>query len=248
MAISGLIITFNEERNIGQCIDALYKLCEEVIVIDSYSIDKTVDIAKEKGAIVYSQKFLGDGPQRIHGLQYCKNDWILNLDADEILDTDAYEFIKSDAYLKNDYDAYNFRVKNHLGTKLIDFACWYPDYTCRFFNKISAKPSISKVHQRIQANNIKNTNLHFLHYGWSSFFQIISKKNQYTDWQAKQLFTEGKRVSALSPITHGLASFIKCYFIKKGIFNGLDGLTFSLIQMFFSYMKYAKLLKLYRNK
>lgn len=247
MAISGLVISFNEEKNIGKCIDGLFLLCEEVIVIDSYSKDKTVEIAKSKGATVYSQEFLGDGPQRIYGLQFCKNDWILNLDADEILDKDAFQFIKSEAYLNDDYDAYNFRVKNHLGDKLIDFAGWYPDYTCRFFNKATARPSTSRVHQRIQANNLKNTNLHFLHYGWSSFYQIIAKKNQYTDWQAQQLFEDGKKASAMSPITHAFASFFKCYFLKRGVFNGLDGLTFSFIQTFFSYMKYAKLRKLYKN-
>ena len=93
MAISGLVITFNEEKNIGKCIDALFEVCDEVIIVDSLSTDNTVKIAEEKGAKVISQKFLGDGPQRTHGLPFCKNDWILNLDADEFLDKDAKEFI-----------------------------------------------------------------------------------------------------------------------------------------------------------
>ena len=83
MAISGLVITYNEEKMIGKCIDALFQVCDEVIIVDSMSSDKTVEIAKAKGAVVISQSFLGDGPQRTHGLQFCKNDWILNLDADE---------------------------------------------------------------------------------------------------------------------------------------------------------------------
>ena len=98
MAISGLVITFNEEKNIGKCIDALFKVCNEVIVVDSLSSDNTVKIAEEKGAKVISQKFLGDGPQRTHWLPYCTNDWILNLDADEFLDTDATEFILKEKY------------------------------------------------------------------------------------------------------------------------------------------------------
>jgi len=86
MAISGLVITYNEEKNIGKCIDALFKVCDEVIIVDSLSKDKTVEIAESKGAKVISQAFLGDGPQRTHGLPYCKNDWVLNLDADEFLE------------------------------------------------------------------------------------------------------------------------------------------------------------------
>ena len=93
MNISGLVITFNEEKNIGKCIDALFKVCNEVIIVDSMSSDQTVAIAESKGAKVVSQSFLGDGPQRTHGLPFCKNDWILNLDADEFLDQAAEKFI-----------------------------------------------------------------------------------------------------------------------------------------------------------
>ena len=98
MAISGLIITFNEEKMIGKCIDALFRVCDEVIIVDSLSKDRTVEIAKAKGAIVIEQPFLGDGPQRSHGLPFCKNDWILNLDADEFLDADAEDYILKEKY------------------------------------------------------------------------------------------------------------------------------------------------------
>jgi glycosyltransferase involved in cell wall biosynthesis len=247
MAISGLIITFNEEKMIGKCIDALFKVCDEVIIVDSLSKDRTVEIAKAKGAIVIDQAFLGDGPQRSHGLPYCKNDWILNLDADEFLDADAEDFIKKEKYLKGDYDAFSFRVKNFLGEKLIDFAGWYPDHKVRFFNKKSARPSDSKVHQTIITTNEKKVAVHILHYGWDSLEQIITKKNQYSGWHAQQLFDQGVRVSAFKPILNGTVAFVRCYFFKNGIFNGLDGLTISMIQSFFSYIKYAKLIKIQKK-
>ena len=249
MNISGLVITFNEESNIEDCIKSLNRVCNEIIIIDSFSTDKTLEIAKKLGAKIYSQKFLGDGPQRIHGLQFCKNDWILNLDADERLDEDAYNFIISGEFLSAKFDAYNFRRKNFLNkTQPINFAGWYPSYTCRFFNKTTATPATAIVHQSIEATNLKKTNLHLIHYGWKDFFQIINKYNQYTDWQAQEYFNNGKKVYSISPILHGTTSFLKCYFLKKGVFHGLDGLTFTLLQSFFSYMKYAKLKKLYYNK
>lgn len=135
MEISGLVITYNEEKCIGKCIDALFRICDEVIVIDSLSVDNTVKIAEEKGAKVISQAFLGDGPQRIHGLPYCKNDWILNLDADEILAEDAEKFILSRKYEDQHFDVYAFSLYNYLGNKLINFSGWYPDKTSRFFYK-----------------------------------------------------------------------------------------------------------------
>jgi len=247
MAISGLVITYNEENTIGKCIDALFKVCDEVIIVDSLSKDKTVEIAKEKGAIVVSQPFLGDGPQRTHGLPYCKNDWILNLDADEFLDTDAEYFILNGKYLVGDFDAFSFRVKNYLDEKLIDFAGWYPDHKVRFFNKKTAAPSESIVHQKIIATNEKRVAVHILHYGWQSLEQIISKKNQYSGWHAQQLFDQGKRINAFKPVLNGLVAFIRCYFFKKGFLNGIDGLTISMIQGFFSYMKYAKLIKIQKK-
>lgn len=247
MAISGLVISFNEEKMIGKCVDALFKVCDEVIVVDSFSKDRTVEIAKEKGAIVVSQAFLGDGPQRTHGLPYCKNDWILNLDADEFLDRDAEEFILKEKYLEGNYDGFSFRIKNFLGEKLIDFAGWYPDHKVRFFNKKTAHPSDSIVHQKIVTQNEKKVAVHILHYGWDSLDQIIAKKNQYSGWHAQQLYDQGKRINSFKPILNGKVAFLRCYFLKKGILNGIDGLSISLIQGFFSYMKYAKLLKI-QNK
>ncbi|MEX0997674.1 MAG: glycosyltransferase family 2 protein [Flavobacteriaceae bacterium] len=244
MNISGLIITFNEEKHIYDCVKAMLKICEEVIVIDSNSSDNTVALAKKAGARVYLQPFLGDGPQRKFGLQYCKNNWILNLDADEFLDADAFQFLEKRLFVDQPYDAYNFRMINHLGNKRIKHSGWYPDYTCRFFNKETAQPSNSKVHQRIEAKNLYNTNYHILHYGWESYAHIIAKKNQYTTWQAEQLYNHGKRAHAISPITHGITAFFKAYFLKKGIFYGIEGLSFSIIQSFFSYTKYIKLLHL----
>jgi glycosyltransferase involved in cell wall biosynthesis len=247
MAISGLVITYNEEKMIGKCIDALFKVCDEVIIVDSCSKDRTVEIAKQKGAIVIEQSFLGDGPQRAFGLPYCKNNWILNLDADEFLDTDATEFILKEKYLQGGCDAFSFRVKNFLADKLIDFSGWYPDHKVRFFNKKTAHPSDSIVHQKIIAQNEKKVPVHILHYGWESLDQIIAKKNQYSGWHAQQLFDGGKRISWFKPLLNGAVAFIRCYFFKKGIFNGIDGLSIAMIQSFFSYLKYAKLIKL-QNK
>jgi hypothetical protein len=114
----------------------------------------------------------------------------------------------------------------------------------RFFNKKTASPSASIVHQKIIATNEKRVAVHILHYGWNSLEQIIAKKNQYSGWHAQQLFDQGKRVNGFKPVLNGTVAFIRCYFFKKGFLNGIDGLSISMIQGFFSYMKYAKLIKI----
>lgn len=247
MKISGLVITYNEEKHIGKCIDALFRVCEEVIIVDSLSSDATVKIAEEKGAKVVTQAFLGDGPQRIFGLPFCKNDWILNLDADEILAQDAEEFILSGKYENLAYDVYAFRLYNYIGNEIINFSGWYPDRTARFFNKKTASPSKDRVHQRVAGKKKKNLKVHIHHYAWDNFDQLISKKNLYSSWHAQQLYDQGYRAYFFKPILNGSVAFLRCYFFKKGFLNGLDGLTFSIIQGFFSYMKYAKLIKIQKK-
>lgn len=248
MSVSGLVITFNEEKNIRACILSLKRVCDEIIVVDSNSSDKTVEIANSLRVKVISQDFLGDGPQRIFGIKHCKHDWILNLDADERLDEDSYEFIKNKEYLNYPYDAYNFRFRHFLGKQEIDHSGWYPSYTCRFFYKKTAKPSSTKVHQSIQSENLINTKLHIIHYGWKDFHQIIGKYNLYTTWQSEEMLEENKNITIFTPLVHGFWSFLRCYFLKKGVLNGLDGLTFSMLQSFFSYMKYEKYRKLKKSK
>ncbi len=131
--------------------------------------------------------------QRTHGLPYCKNDWILNLDADEFLDRDAEGFILNKKYLEGNYDAFSFRVKNFLADKLIDFSGWYPDHKVRFFNKKTAHPSDSKVHQKIVAINEKKVAVHILHYGWDSLDQIIAKKKSIFWLACTTIVRSGKK-------------------------------------------------------
>ena len=107
---------------------------------------------------------------------------------------------------------------------------------------------LDMVHQKIIAKNEMKVDVHILHHGWDSFDQIIAKKNQYSTWHAQQLFDQGKRIGPFKPVLNGLVAFIRCYFFKKGIFNGIDGVTIALIQGFFSHMKYAKLIKLQKEE
>src|SRR5690606_4138741 len=123
------------------------------------------------------------------------------------------------------YDAYIFKRRNFLKNKELYFEDWYPDYACSFFNKNTAHPSSLHVHQRVISTNLYKSNMHLLNYAWDSFHQLISKKNQYTEWQVEEFIKKEKKVNALSPVIHGVTAFFKAYFLKKGIFHGIDGVT-----------------------
>ncbi|MBL4744939.1 MAG: glycosyltransferase family 2 protein [Flavobacteriaceae bacterium] len=247
MKVSGLIITYNEGNNIGKCIKTLFKICDEVIIIDSNSTDNTCEIATELGAKVYSQKFLGDGPQRIYGLQFCKNDWILNPDADEIFEDDALTFFEKGSYFKDSYDGYRFKRINYIGKSHATSTPLSIDYTCRFFNKKTASPSTYSVHQQVTGENLTKINVTLHHYAYLDYHQLIAKVNQYTDWQATEYLEKNRNISFLTPFAHSFFSFIKFYFIKKGFLFKLDGITYSIVQSFFTYIKYAKYIHLKNN-
>lgn len=246
--ISGLIITFNEEKNIIDCIRSLQTVCDDVVVVDSLSSDQTAKLAKEMGATVLVQEFLGDGPQRIFGLPYCKYDWILNLDADERLENDAIEKIKSLKLEEQDsVDVYELRRHNYIGTQTTKFGGQYPDYVARLFNKKSAQFTPVRAHTRVHGKKHVLLDCHIKHYSYRDWSDLFSRQCKYAHWMGEELAKNGKRISVLSPFLHAAWSFTKHYIFKLGFLAGLDGLTISVAKSIGAYLKYAYAIELMRN-
>ncbi len=245
MEISGLVITFNEEKNIDACLRSLFKVCDEVIVIDSESTDKTVEIARKAGAKVYLQPFLGDGLQRNYGLQYCKNDWVLNLDADERLEADAIETIKHLKLENTKFDAFEFKRKSLYKKKWIKCCGWYPDYVRRLFNRQKTKFKDIPVHTKILSTNLKRLDAHILHYAYKSPDELLSKANSYSSVFAQY---STKKSSPLKAFSRATFTFFKNFFFQRGFLCGYEGLLISVSNatgVFFKYMKlYEKQRKL----
>lgn len=247
-SISGLIITFNEECNIKDCIISLRKVCDDVVVIDSCSTDKTVDVAKSLGATVLIQPFLGDGPQRIFGLQHCKHQWILNLDADERLEDDSIQLIKSLQLSKTEVDVYEMKRNNFIGTQITRYAGQYPDYVARLFNQKTANFSPVRAHTRVKGINHKLLDCHIKHFSYKNWSDLFSRQCKYATWGAEELVKQNKNISAFSPFAHGIWSFARHYFLKGGFLAGLDGLTISVSKSLGAYLKYAHAIELTRKK
>jgi glycosyltransferase involved in cell wall biosynthesis len=239
--ISGLVITYNEEKNIESCINSLFLVCDEVIVVDSISSDNTVKIAKNCGAKVISQEFLGDGPQRSYGLKYCNNNWVLNLDADERLCDDLIVEIKKLDLNNSKYECYEFKRKNYLHNKWIKQAGWYPNYVRRLFDKNKTDFAPVKTHTKIESLKYNRLNANIIHYSFEDYANMIEIMNKYSSWQADSFFENGKKITAFTAFYHGFASFVKHYILKRGFFAGIDGFNISLLNALGSYFKYMKL-------
>lgn len=246
--ISANIITLNEEKNIKQCIDSVLKVCSEVIVVDSGSSDKTVEIAQNMGATVIHQPYLGDGFQKNIAANHIKNKWVLSIDADERLDNELINFISSLTFDNTGVEAYAFRRRNLVGSRWIKYCGWYPDYCIRLYNSEKTQFAQVKQHAKIISKSVTYIKKDIIHYSYNNIGELFSKPGRnFSGRGAKIMYQQGKRANAFSPVAHGLSAFTRKYFIQMGFLGGVDGMSVSLSAGVNSYLKYAKLLELQRD-
>ncbi|RXE46580.1 glycosyltransferase family 2 protein [Chromohalobacter israelensis] len=242
--LTGIVITLNEQANIADCVRSLRRVCDEVIVVDSLSTDDTVAIAEAEGATVISQAYLGDGPQKAHGVPFAKHDWILALDADERLDDDAVALIESLA-LDDPRTAYSFRRKNYVARHWIRAAGFYPDPVVRLYNRTTSGYLPKKAHSSVQAPRVEATSAHLRHFTYEDMSHWIRRIDTLSSRDAWAMKEHGKRPSRLSPILHATNAMLRKLVFKGGLFQGMDGMTVAMTTAFHAYMKYAKLNELY---
>ena len=243
--ITAVVITLNEEKNIRRCLDSV-AFCDEIIVVDSGSDDRTVEIAKASGAVVIAQDWLGYGKQKQFAVEQAKNDWVLCLDADEMLSTELTEAIRSINPVEGIFAAYEMPRRNHFMGRALFHGEGYPDMSLRLFNKALGHWSDDLVHEGVNVKgNIGRLVGDLLHYSEESITQYLIKQNRYTELQARALFAVNKKVSFLKCITSPAIRFIKFYFLRLGFLDGFAGFVHISIGCMNAFFKYAKLIELH---
>jgi glycosyltransferase involved in cell wall biosynthesis len=246
--ITGTIITLNEETNIAACIASLLQVCDEIIVIDSESTDRTVEIARAAGAQVHIQKYLGDGPQKAFGVQFANNDWVLSLDADERLDEDAVAAIKGLDLAMTTVDAFSFRRKNFAGKHWVKAAGFYPDEVTRLYHKQRAGYLPKRAHSSVKAERVRALPAHIVHFTYDDYAHWVQRINQLSSRDAWAMYERGVKPSRFAPALHAITAVLRKYILKGGFLQGLDGATVTMTTAFHAYMKYLKLIELYEKK
>lgn len=245
-AITGTIITYNEEEHIEACVASLRRVCTEVIVVDSVSTDRTVELATAAGARVVSQPYGGEGPQRQRTEREAAYDWILALDADERLDDELVSAIQ--ALVRSDpAEAYAFNRKTYVGPHWIRGPGFYPDFCTRLYNRTRAAYELKPGHASVVAPRVRRIPGHILHYSYDDIADWIAKINWITSRDAQGLFQSGKGASTLRPAFSAIGAFFRQFFLRGGILRGADGITVTLTSMFRSFMKYQKLNELHER-
>lgn len=248
--VSAYIITKNEEKYIKGCIESV-KWADEIVVVDSYSTDNTVKIAKAMKCKVVKHEFKSFGAQRNFALTQCSNNWIVCLDADERISNELREEIELQLKHKPQADVFVAPRKSMFINKWIKYSGWYPDYRHPiFFNKTKTKYKNQLVHEDV---NYKGKRFYFkgdiLHYSYESIKQFIQKSDLYTDLRAKEMYKNGRKFSAANLIFNPLVMFIKMYILKRGFLDGVIGLILALLySSFYTTMKYIKLWELENKK
>lgn len=248
--ISAVVITYNEEDKIGRCLDSLRDVADEIIVIDSLSTDRTVEICKSKGATVISQEFLGYIEQKNFALDKSNFDYVLSVDADEVL---SPELIKSIIDIKSNFnsDAYEFnRLTNYCG-KWIKHGGWYPDVKTRIWNKNDGRWGGTNPHDKVILENgkkVKKLQGDLLHYSIDSISQHIYQIQNFTTIAAQTLHKKGHKTSISTILFNSWFKFIRDYFLRLGFLDGFYGFVVAFNSAFATYLKYLKLYDLQKRK
>lgn len=242
-AISAVIITKNEERNIKRCLDSIKAVADEIIVVDSHSTDNTVAICRAAGARVIEQDWLGYGPQKNTGNNAAAYDYILSMDADEALDEDLIQAIAEEKQ-KGLKGVYQLSRLNYYYGKFIKHGAEYPDKKIRLFNRREVHWDERPVHETLHVQpglHHKQLKGHLLHYTYYRFEEHILKSNMYTTLAAQDYFRRGKKAPAYKIIFSPLVAFVQSYFIKRGFLDGMHGLVLAVMNAHASFMRYVKL-------
>lgn len=236
--ISTVILTKNEEKTIERSLKSVIALSDDVIVVDCFSEDKTVEIARQYTDKVFLNDWPGFSEQRKFGLSKTINDWILWIDADEEISPALAEEIRSLDFAADGY-AIPILV-NYLG-RWIRHCGWYPDYKMRLFNKQKGQFNDVMVHESFSVQGkIQRLKAPIHHYSYRDISHHIEKMNNYTSLAALQMKQKGKKVSILSALGHSVSRFFKMYLLKLGCLDGKQGIIISVLGSYYVFLKYIK--------
>jgi glycosyltransferase involved in cell wall biosynthesis len=237
--LSAIIISKNEAAKIAACLDSL-AFCDEIIVVDDASVDRTVEIAAGMGAQVVSHAFAGFGPQKNFALSLATGDWVLSIDADEWVSKTLAQAILA-AIAKGDADAYEMpRLSRFLGRPM-RHSGWYPDYVLRLFRRGKAHFSDHLVHEGVICDGKCGRLAHPLdHFPVTQIEDAISRMDRYSTAGAAMFAASGRKVSFASGITHGLWSFFRAYVWRLGFLDGCEGFLLAVANAEGTYYRYMK--------
>jgi len=240
MKISATIITLNEQGNIARAIESL-RCADEVIVVDSGSQDRTMEIAAKLGAGVVESEWMGYASQKNFAAEQASHDWILSIDADEALsealEAEIWQIKKSGPQ----FDAYTVpRLAQYLGRWILHSG-WYPDRKVRLYHRAKARWVGKYVHESVQVDGVTgHLESNLLHYTCNSLSEHLRMMDRYTTLAAEELVAQRRRIGWADLVLDPLWTFFRTYVVKAGFLDGWEGVAIAYMAAFYNFVKYAK--------
>ncbi len=248
--ISVCITAGNEERNIRRCLESV-KWASEIIVVDSFSTDRTPEICREYTDLVYQHRWLGYIGQKNLIKDLASGSWILFIDADEEISAELRDEILDEfrSGRSERYDGYEFpRMVWHLH-RWIRHGDWYPDLKLRLFNKARGRCGGREPHDRIQVDGkVKRLKHPMYHYTYTGIEDQIDSMNRFSSITAAGQFEDGRPIRLRDMLTRPTLRFLRGYVLRRGFLDGIPGLIIAMSNSYGVFAKFAKLWELHLNK
>ena len=247
--ISVVIITFNEEQNIGRCIDAIIEIADDIVVVDSFSTDRTLEIAESKGARIVKHIFEGHIEQKNFAITQAKYPHILSIDADEMPDEKLLEELKN-CKLNWNTDGYSFNRLNNYCGKWIKHGAWYPDIKLRLWDSSKGLWKGLNPHDKFvlaEGCTTLHLNGNLLHFSYRNISEHQSKIDYFSSIAAHAYHENGKKSSWFKITVNPISRFFRDYFFRLGFLDGKFGFTIAYMNAREVKLKYKKLLLLQKN-
>ncbi len=248
--LSGVIITFNEERNIEQCLQSLVNVVDEIVVVDSYSTDNTKTICERFNVNFTEQKFLGYIEQKNFALSKASYDHVVSLDGDESL-SEALQKSITDLKTNWNYDGYYANRFNNFCGQWIKHSDWYPNKKLRVFDRRKAEWQGINPHDNVQLHDENSKTGHLkgdiLHKTYQSYSEFNQKTEYFSTIAAKAYFDKGKKAPISKMIWNPAWAFFKSYILRLGFLDGYNGFVICKETANITFLKYSKLRELYKK-
>lgn len=245
--LSVVIITFNEEKNIARCIGSVKEVADEILVVDSFSADRTGEICRSMGARFVQHAWENYSSQKNFANSIAQYDHILSIDADEALSEQLKQSILK--VRENwGHDGYEMnRLTNYCG-KWIRHGSWYPDRKLRLFDRRKARWN-GEIHEILDLKgSIGFMKGDLLHYSYYTLSDHIRQANHFTDLTAREAFSRGKRAGVPKLLISPCIKFIRDYIFLLGFLDGYHGFLVCRVSAWATFLKYAKLRQLQKMK
>ncbi len=239
LPLSVSIISFNEEKNISRTLDSIKDIAAEIIIVDSHSSDRTLEIARALGAAVYTEDWKGHVAQKNSALEKCTQEWILMLDCDEVVSSELKLAIV-DAVNQNQHNAFSVNRKTHYLGKLLDYA-WQPDWNLRLVKK-NTNPYWRGLnpHDELKCDaSPKRLNGELVHYSYKDVRNHFDKTLDYAQISARSYKERGRKFSIWNLLLNPVVAFIRLYILRKGFLDGKHGLVAGFSTFVYTFLKYV---------